>query len=147
MVAEVIVDIGDQHVEDDAPIKGLDIRFPLCAVLSKGIDDLRIAAALTVLGAHHRHRRQERDADRAVAIEAPRQHEASMLVNDRGLRAPAAERRTGGKDELEILICFFIPENPLGDLERPAELDQGRNAGPGRCLENVVADPAEMERA
>ena len=39
------------------------------------VDDLRIAAALAVLGADHRHRRQERDADGALTLEASRQHD------------------------------------------------------------------------
>lgn len=70
MVAQVIVHIGDQHVEDDTPIKCVGICLSLCAILRKGIDDFGIAAALAVLGAHHRHRGQEGDADPASAIEA-----------------------------------------------------------------------------
>lgn len=61
VVAQVIVDIGNQHMEDDTPIEDMGVRLTLGAVFSKGIDDLRRAAALA---AHRRHRRQERGADR-----------------------------------------------------------------------------------
>ena len=52
-------------------------------MLREGVDDLRVAAALAVLRAHHRHRGQERNADRADAIEASRQHHrlASDSIN------------------------------------------------------------------
>lgn len=72
VIAQVIVDIGNQHMEDDTPIEDMGVRLTLGAVFSKGIDDLRRAAALA---AHRRHRRQERGADRPFAIEASRQHD------------------------------------------------------------------------
>ena len=71
MVAQVIVDIGDQHVEDDAPIKSLGVRLSPGAMFRENIDDRGVAAALAVSRAHHRHGRQERNADCALAIEAP----------------------------------------------------------------------------
>lgn len=55
MVAQVIVDIGNQHVEDDAPIEGMSVGLPLRTMLRKSVNDLRVATALTVLGTHHRH--------------------------------------------------------------------------------------------
>src|SRR3546814_16049459 len=70
-----------------------------------------------------------------------------MLVGDGRLRARAAEGGAGGEDELQVFIRFLVPENPLGDLEQPGKLDQGRNARAGRCLEGLFADPAEAERA
>lgn len=60
MVAQVVIDIRDEHVENDAAIK------------RKSIDDLGITAALAILGAHHRHCRQEGDADCVGPIEASR---------------------------------------------------------------------------
>src|SRR3546814_20028 len=55
MVAQMIVDIGNEHVEGDAPIEGVSVRLPLRAMLREGIDDLRVTASLSILGAHHRH--------------------------------------------------------------------------------------------
>ena len=72
VVAQMIVDIGDQHIEGDAPIERVGVRLSLRARLGQGIDDLGVAATLAVPGAHHRHCGQERDADRAIAIEASR---------------------------------------------------------------------------
>lgn len=70
MIAQVVVDIGDQHVEDDAPIERVGICFSLSTILAEGVHDLGIAATLAVPGAQHRHGGQGRDADRAIAIEA-----------------------------------------------------------------------------
>jgi hypothetical protein len=41
----------------------------------------------------------------------------------------------------------LVPEYALGNLEQPAKLDQGRNAGTGRRLENLLANLTEAERA
>ena len=76
-----------------------------------------------------------------------RDGEVAMLVDDRRLRPRAAERGAGGEDELKVFVRFLVPENALGDLEQPAEFDQGRNAGADRRLERFFADPAEAERA
>lgn len=46
MVAEMIVDIRDHHVEDDTAVKCLRGGFRLRAVLRERIDDFGIAAAL-----------------------------------------------------------------------------------------------------
>ena len=70
-----------------------------------------------------------------------------MLVDDRRLRTCAAEGGARGKDELEVLIRFLLPEDALGDLEQPAKLDQGWNASTNRCLKNLFANPAEAECA
>src|SRR3546814_12692783 len=43
MVAQMIVDIGNEHVEGDAPIEGMSVRLPLRAMLREGIDDLRVS--------------------------------------------------------------------------------------------------------
>jgi hypothetical protein len=48
---------------------------------------------------------------------------------------------------LKVFIRFLVPENPLGDLQQPAKLDQGRNAGTDGRLEYLFADPAKAERA
>jgi hypothetical protein len=55
---------------------------------------LWIAAAFAILGAHHRHRRQERDADRAGAVEATCDHPPThpeRTMRDYGFRAGQAE--------------------------------------------------------
>ena len=70
-----------------------------------------------------------------------------MLVDDRRLRPRAAEGGARSEDELKVFVRFLVPENPLGDLEQPAEFDQGRHAGPDRRLEGLFADPAESECA
>src|SRR3546814_18201933 len=43
MVAQMIVDIGNEHVEGDAPIEGMSVRLPLRAMLREGIADLRVS--------------------------------------------------------------------------------------------------------
>src|SRR3546814_14288705 len=43
MVAQMIVDIGNEHVEGDAPIEGISVRLPLRAMLRGGSDDLRVS--------------------------------------------------------------------------------------------------------
>ena len=48
VVAQVIVDIGDQHAEDDAPIKCMGVRLSLGAMFRENIDDFRVAATLAV---------------------------------------------------------------------------------------------------
>ena len=71
MVAQVIVDIRNQHVEYNAPIKSMGVRRSPGAMFHENIDHLGVAAALAVSRAHHRHGRQEWNADNALAIEAP----------------------------------------------------------------------------
>src|SRR3546814_18764453 len=58
MVAQMIVDIGNEHVEGDAPIEGVSVRLPLRAMLREGIDDLRVTASLSILGAHRSEERR-----------------------------------------------------------------------------------------
>ena len=70
-----------------------------------------------------------------------------MLVDDRRLRPRATERGAGREDELKIFVRFLVPKNAFGDLEQPAEFDQGRHAGADRRLESFFADPAEAECA
>src|SRR3546814_19094866 len=41
MVAQMIVDIGNEHVEGEAPIEGLSDRLPLRDMWREGIDDIR----------------------------------------------------------------------------------------------------------
>lgn len=69
VIAQVIVDIGNQHIEDHAPIEGVRVLLSLCAMFCEGVDHLGVAAALAVPGAHHGHGGEERDTDRAVAVE------------------------------------------------------------------------------
>jgi hypothetical protein len=47
------------------------------------------------------------------------------------------------EDQLEILVCFFVSEDALGNLKEAPEFDQGRNAVSDRRLEHVFAHPAE----
>ncbi len=49
MIAQAIVEIGDEHVEGDQPIERMGVRFSLHAMLRKGVDNFRIAAALAPL--------------------------------------------------------------------------------------------------
>lgn len=70
-----------------------------------------------------------------------------MLIDDRRLGPCAAEGRSLRKDQLEILVRFFVPENPLGDLEQATEFNQGGNTSANRRLEYLFAHPAESERA
>lgn len=48
VIAEVVVEIGNQHIEDDTPVEGVGVRLPLGAMLREGVDDLRVAAPLAV---------------------------------------------------------------------------------------------------
>jgi hypothetical protein len=43
--------VGNEHVEDDAPIERMGVRFSLSTVLRKGVDNFLIAAPARVLGA------------------------------------------------------------------------------------------------
>ena len=38
MIAQVIIDVRDQDVEDHAPIEGVSVGLSLCAVLREGVD-------------------------------------------------------------------------------------------------------------
>jgi hypothetical protein len=48
---------------------------------------------------------------------------------------------------LKVFVRFLVPEDPLGDLEDPSELHQGKGAGAERRLEAFIADPAESKCA
>ncbi len=91
VIAQVIVDIGNQHMEDDTPIEDMGVRLTLGAVFSKGIDDLRRAAALRA--AHRRHRRRERG--RAIAPSRSKRRDnmtalpARSINSCRGVAIPA----------------------------------------------------------
>jgi hypothetical protein len=73
MIAQMILDIRDQHVESDATIKRLGVCLRLGAMLRDRVDDFGIAASLAVLGSRHGHRGEERDANSALPIESSRQ--------------------------------------------------------------------------
>ena len=97
------------------------------------VDDIRIAAALAVLGAHHRHRRQERDADCALTVKASRQHDRltgdvdqfvfdSMLYSSVSFRNFAMERRP----------CWSMTDEaggPRCPAESPMDPNVARPAG------------------
>jgi hypothetical protein len=86
----------------------------------------------------------------AVAVGLPREFrdgKMAVLVDDGRFGARAAEGGARRKDKLEILVRFLVPENPFGDLEQPAELDERRNASANGRLERLFTHPAESERA
>lgn len=64
VISQMIVDIGDHDVENNTLIKSLS------AMLRKSIDNLWIAASVSILGIGHRHCEQERDTDTTIAVEA-----------------------------------------------------------------------------
>ncbi len=57
------------------------------------------------------------------------------------------QRGSGGEDELKVVVRLLVAQDALGDLQELAEFDQGRRAGAGRGLEDIVAGPAEAQRA
>ncbi len=71
----------------------------------------------------------------------------AMLVDDRCLGPRTAKGGAWREDELKVFVRFLVPENPLGNLEQTAKLDQGWNTSPDWRLEGFVADPAKSERA
>ena len=105
MIAQVVVDIGDQNVEGDAPMERMGVCLSLRAVMGECIDDLRIVSRVAILGVHHRHDGQKRDACRALAIEASRQqHRLSGDFDELVLRG----RDPGlvGQAQRDLLPCF-----------------------------------------
>ncbi len=64
---------------------------------------------------------------------------------DRRLRPGTAERGARGKDELQVFVRFLVPEDPFGDLEQPAKLDQARDAA--RIGAWKVSSPTQRKRS
>ena len=71
MVAEVIVDVGDQDIEDHAAVEFSRILFGLGAVLGQDIDEFGITSPFAILQTHHGQSRQEGDAGLALPVETP----------------------------------------------------------------------------
>ena len=95
-------------------------------MLGQSIDDLGIAAALAILGARHRHRRQEGLPDRAIAVEASGQHD--LLAGDIDqLVARRGDAGLVGQSQSDLLPCLhavvvgFLGE--LGDGEMAMLVD------------------------
>ena len=71
MVAQVVVDVGYQHVEDDAPPQLPQVPPGPGAVAAQRVGDLQVRMRLAFASAEHAHGREERDAATRAAVEAP----------------------------------------------------------------------------
>lgn len=80
MIAQMVVDIRDQNIENHAPIEGLGVSLSLSTVSCKGVHDFRVTPAFSVSGAHHRHCGQERNTCDTVTVETLR--EKDRLARD-----------------------------------------------------------------
>src|SRR5215467_1001833 len=76
-----------------------------------------------------------------------RDGEMAVLVDDGRLRTSTAQGRSRCEDELEILVGLFVAQDAFGDLQEPAEFNEGRDAGSRRRLERRIIGPAEAKRA
>src|SRR5438105_4923291 len=107
----------------------MGVRLSLSAVLSKSIDDLGITAALAVLGAHHRHRRQEWDTDRTITVEASRQHDRlagdiDQLMLGRGDTSLSGQPQRDLFPGLHAVVVSLLRK--LGDGEMTMLVDDRR---------------------
>jgi hypothetical protein len=70
VVAQVIVDIRDQHVEHDAPPQLIEIARGRRAGALQDLRELEVAAGVSIARGHRRERRHVRDALGATPVEA-----------------------------------------------------------------------------
>ena len=92
MVAQMVVDIRNQDVEDHPTIKFMRVDRRLRAVLREHIDKFGIAAAVAILQSHHRQRGEEWNTGPAVCGRSDGT-EAPAFGQRGSVRSPACECR------------------------------------------------------
>ena len=71
--------------------------------------------------------------------------QAPTRVDHRSLRSRPAQRGTGRKDQLEILIRVLVPQDAFRALKQAPQLHQRRHAGTGRRQKLLLAHAAEAQ--
>ncbi len=106
VIAQVVVGVGDQYVENQPPPQRFHVGLRRGAVLAQRVNNFQIASGFIVFRSEHAHRGEERDTPFAVAVESSQ--EEHRLAGD------VFDTRLGNGDArfLREGQCDRLPDPP-----------------------------------
>ena len=116
MVAQVVVDIGNEDIERHASIQGMSVLFRLRAVAGQSIHHLRVAPDLTVLRSEQGHCGKEGNAAPLRAIKSPRQQHGPAATCSNSCGAVTMPARSAKRRAISSQVSMLYSSDSLGNL-------------------------------